>query len=179
MSKEDMAILTEPTGSQDMTGHAEQHSALTRIQRDNVVKFEALEFDLPKFYASGKRIYKVAQSVSDAESSFPWFVAATSHTNGTGNAWPGNANAIHLYYDADQHDMIATGAGTILIFDKEDGKIMMHAVVTGTPTRANWVSGRECWSFEIVSIEALGRQWVYGAEYEMTLSGVFWDDQDG
>jgi hypothetical protein len=176
MAKEDTAILTEPTGSQDMTGHAEQHSALTRIQRDNVVKFEALEFDLPNFYSSGKRIYKVTQSVSQADISGPWFVPATSHTNGTGNMWPGNANAIHLYYDADQHDMIATGAGTILIFDKEDNKIMMHAVVVGSPVR-QIMTGRECWSFEIVKVEGIGRQWDWGVEYEMTLSGVFWDDQ--
>lgn len=128
---------------------------------------------LPKFYPSGKRNYKTAPSVSSDSGSSHWFVAAASHTNGTGNAWPGNANAIHLYYDADQHDMIATGAGTILIFDKEDDKIMIHAVVTGTPLKQK-MSGKDCWSFEIVLIEALGRQWDYTSEYEMTLSGVFW-----
>ena len=132
-----------------------------------------LEFGLPKFYPSGKRDYKCGQSVSSVDSSGPWFVPATSHTNGTGNMWPGNANAIHLYYDADQHDMIATGAGTILIFDKEDNKTMIHAVVTGSPVRQT-ISGRDCWSFEIVSIEAIGRQWDWDVEYRMTLSGVFW-----
>lgn len=40
--QEDIAILTEPNGSQEMTGHAEQHSALTRIQKDNVGKFDSL-----------------------------------------------------------------------------------------------------------------------------------------
>ncbi len=132
-----------------------------------------LEFGLPKFYPSGKRNYKTGISVSNVDSSSPWFVPSTSHTNGNANAWPGNANAIHLYYDADQHDMIATGAGTILIFDKEDDKIMIHAVVTGSPLKQN-MSGRACWSFEIVKVEAIGRQWDYDAEYEMTLSGVFW-----
>ena len=132
-----------------------------------------LEFVLPKFYPSGKRNYKTTPSVSSDSGSSPWFVTAASHTNGTGNAWPGNANAIHLYYDADQHDKVATGAGTILIFDKDDNKIMMHAVVTGTPLKQK-MSGKDCWSFEIVLIEALGRQWDYTSEYEMTLSGVFW-----
>ena len=132
-----------------------------------------LEFGLPKFYPSGKRNYKTGISVSNVDSSSPWFVPSTSNTNGNANAWPGNANAIHLYYDADQHDMIATGAGTILIFDKEDDKIMIHAVVTGSPLKQN-MSGRDCWSFEIVKVEAIGRQWDYDAEYEMTLSGVFW-----
>ena len=51
---------------------------------------------------------------------------------------------------------------------------MMHAVVTGTPLKQK-VSGKDCWSFEIVLIEALGRQWDYTSEYEMTLSGVFWE----
>ena len=41
--KEDIEILIEPDGTEKMTGHAEQHSALTRIQRDNVVKFAATE----------------------------------------------------------------------------------------------------------------------------------------
>jgi len=36
-------VLIEPTGTESMTGHAEQHSALTQIQRDNVPKFEAVE----------------------------------------------------------------------------------------------------------------------------------------
>ena len=134
-----------------------------------------LEFVLPKFYPSGKRNYKTTPSVSSDSGSSPWFVTAASHTNGTGNAWPGNANAIHLYYDADQHDKVATGAGTILIFDKEDDKIMIHAVVTGSPLKQK-MSGKDCWSFEIVLIEALGRQWDYEAEYEMTLSGVFWSE---
>ena len=128
----------------------------------------------PKFYPSGKRNYKCNQSVSQVDSSEPWFVPATSYTNGTGNLWPGNANAIHLYHYAEQHDMIATGAGTILILDKEDNKIMIHAVVTGTPLKQK-MSGKDCWSFEIVKIEAIGRQWDYEAEYEITLSGVFWE----
>ena len=50
---------------------------------------------------------------------------------------------------------------------------MIHAVVTGSPLKQN-MSGRDCWSFEIVKVEAIGRQWDYDAEYEMTLSGVFW-----
>jgi len=154
-----------------------------------------LEFGLPKFYPSGKRNYKTGISVSNVDGSSPWFVPSTYQDNGTANAWPGNANAIHLYYDADQHDMIATGAGTILIFDKEDSKTMIHAVVVGSPVRQK-MSGKDCWSFEIVKIEAIGRQWDYEAEYEITLSGVFWaaasittigvgatiigvDDQDG
>ena len=132
-----------------------------------------LEFVLPKFYPSGKRNYKTTLSVASDSGSSPWFVTAASHNNGTGNAWPGNANAIHLYYDADQHDKVATGAGTILIFDKEDDKIMIHAVVTGIPLKQK-MSDKDCWSFEIVLIEALGRQWDYTSEYEMTLSGVFW-----
>ena len=154
-----------------------------------------LEFGLPKFYPSGKRNYKTGISVSNVDGSSPWFVPSTYQDNGTANAWPGNANAILLYYDADQHDMIATGAGTILILDKEDNKIMIHAVVIGTPLKQK-MSGKDCWSFEIVKIEAIGRQWDYEAEYEITLSGVFWaaasittigvgatiigvDDQDG
>ena len=36
---EDIEVLIEPDGTEEMTGHAEQHSALTRIQKDNVVKF--------------------------------------------------------------------------------------------------------------------------------------------
>ena len=44
--KEDIEVLIEPDGNQKMTGHAEQHSALTRIQRDNVVKFAETENDI-------------------------------------------------------------------------------------------------------------------------------------
>ena len=36
---EDIEVLIEPDGTEEMTGHAEQHSALTRIQKYNVVKF--------------------------------------------------------------------------------------------------------------------------------------------
>ena len=44
--KEDIEVLIEPDGNQKMTGHAEQHSALTRIQKDNVVKFAETEKDI-------------------------------------------------------------------------------------------------------------------------------------
>ena len=44
--KEDIEVLIEPDGNQKMTGHAEQHSALTRIQKDNVVKFAATKDDI-------------------------------------------------------------------------------------------------------------------------------------
>ncbi len=44
--KEDIEILIEPDGNQKMTTHAEQHSALTRIQKDNVVKFAATKNDI-------------------------------------------------------------------------------------------------------------------------------------
>ena len=44
--KEDIEVLIEPVGTEKMTGHAEQHSALTRIERDNVVKFAATGEDI-------------------------------------------------------------------------------------------------------------------------------------
>ena len=40
---EDVNILVEPTGNQPMTDHAEQHAALTRIQRDNVNNFAEID----------------------------------------------------------------------------------------------------------------------------------------
>ena len=163
----------------DLTKRVDNNSdnILELRNNDEYLNNKIDNYYLPKFYPSGKRNYTTTHSISNLErsdsGSNPWFVTAESHTNGTGNTWPGNANAIHLYYDADQHDKVATGAGTILIFDKDDNKIMMHAVVTGTPLKQK-ISDKDCWSFEIVLIEALGRQWDYTSEYEMTLSGVFW-----
>ncbi len=42
-SIEDVNILIEPTGNQPMSDHAQQHAALTRIQRDNVTNFAELD----------------------------------------------------------------------------------------------------------------------------------------
>ena len=49
-------ILTEPTGTSPMTDHAEQHSALTQIQRENVLKFEAVE------QVTGTNAYEIEQN---------------------------------------------------------------------------------------------------------------------
>lgn len=49
-------ILTEPTGTSPMTDHAEQHSALTQIQRENVLKFEAVE------QVAGTNAYEIEQN---------------------------------------------------------------------------------------------------------------------
>ena len=60
--KEDIEVLIEPDGDQKMTGHAEQHSALTRIQKDNVVKFAETEKDITEL---GKEVDRNTGDIDD------------------------------------------------------------------------------------------------------------------
>ena len=60
--KEDIEVLIEPDGNQKMTGHAEQHSALTRIQKDNVVKFAETEKDITEL---GKEVDRNTGDIDD------------------------------------------------------------------------------------------------------------------